>query len=363
MKDVTLSSGWQYGYTYDQDGVRATKVKTYGGMEDSATSYFVENGVMVGECTVRNGSTITSKILYQFDENGQRTGFTYNGTQYYYLYNLQGDVVAVLDSNASIVAKYTYDAWGKVLSVTNASDTVQTSASFIGNINPIRYRGYYYDVETGFYYLQSRYYDPETGRFVNADGLVQTGTGLMDKNMYAYCLDDPVNLVDNTGCDPVPMWAQRILNGTASTVDYMNALSVDPNSWAGSARYKVDRAIRLAEEHNSINVLGYKEHHKKGTANPANRNTHENGQARKQRDNRGEKGDARRSPNPNKRRPQFEVNVIDGEKVVCGVVIVAATAAVVYLVVNDVSVVGVLDDVAIVPLIPVIWDNVAKITS
>ena len=182
--------------------MRATKVKTYGGMEDSATSYFVENGVMVGECTVRNGSAITSKILYQFDENGQRTGFTHNGTQYYYLYNLQGDVVAVLDSNASIVAKYTYDAWGKVLSVTNASGTVQTSASFIGNINPIRYRGYYYDVETGLYYLQSRYYDPETGRFVNADNIVpKLSETMQDYNLYAYCADDPVNNEDPTGHD------------------------------------------------------------------------------------------------------------------------------------------------------------------
>jgi RHS repeat-associated protein len=115
------------------------------------------------------------------------------------MYNLQGDVVAITNSLAEIVAKYNYDAWGKVLSVTNASGTVQTSASFIGNINPIRYRGYYYDVETGLYYLQSRYYDPETGRFVNADGLVQTGTGLMDKNMYAYCLDDPVSFIDPNG--------------------------------------------------------------------------------------------------------------------------------------------------------------------
>ena len=76
---------------------------------------------------------------------------------------------------------------------------VQTSASFIGNINPIRYRGYYYDVDLGLYYLQSRYYDPETGRFVNADAYAQTGTGLLDKNMFAYCLDDPVNMVDPVG--------------------------------------------------------------------------------------------------------------------------------------------------------------------
>jgi RHS repeat-associated protein len=98
------------------------------------------------------------------------------------------------------VAKYNYDAWGKVLSVTNASGTVQTSASFIGNINPIRYRGYYYDVETGFYYLQSRYYDPETGRFVNADNIVpKLSETMQDYNLYAYCADDPVNNEDPTG--------------------------------------------------------------------------------------------------------------------------------------------------------------------
>ena len=87
----------------------------------------------------------------------------------------------------------------KVLSVTNASGVAQTGANFIGNINPIRYRGYYYDTDLGLYYLQSRYYDPETGRFVNADAYAQTGTGLLDKNMFAYCLDDPVNLVDEAG--------------------------------------------------------------------------------------------------------------------------------------------------------------------
>ena len=106
--------------------------------------------------------------------------------------------MAVLDSNASIVAKYNYDAWGKVLSVTNASGTVQTASTFIGNINPIRYRGYYYDVETGLYYLQSRYYDPETGRFVNADGSIYT-TNIFGANLFVYCVDDPINNMDPTG--------------------------------------------------------------------------------------------------------------------------------------------------------------------
>ena len=108
-------------------------------------------------------------------------------------------MIAILDHNADTVAKYTYDPWGKVLSVTNAAGVVQTSSGFIGNINPIWYRGYYYDTDLGLYYLQSRYYDPETGRFVNGDAYAQTGTGLLDKNMFAYCLDDPINLVDEAG--------------------------------------------------------------------------------------------------------------------------------------------------------------------
>ena len=93
-------------------------------------------------------------------------------------------MTAITNSLADIVAQYTYDAWGKVISVTDASGAAQTSSGFIGNINPIRYRGYYYDSETGLYYLQSRYYDPETGRFVNADGeLTELGGNIQGHNL------------------------------------------------------------------------------------------------------------------------------------------------------------------------------------
>ena len=95
----------------------------------------------------------------------------------------------VVDSNGQVVASYTYDAWGKVLTATGT----------MAEINPIRYRGYYYDSETGLYYLNSRYYDPETGRFVNADSYVSTGQGITAYNMFAYCLNDPVNYIDPTG--------------------------------------------------------------------------------------------------------------------------------------------------------------------
>ena len=73
----------------------------------------------------------------------------------------------------------------------------------IANLNPIRYRGYYYDAETGFYYLNSRYYDPEICRFINADGYVSTGQGLLGNNMFAYCLNNPINMLDSMGTEAV----------------------------------------------------------------------------------------------------------------------------------------------------------------
>ena len=91
---------------------------------------------------------------------------------------------------------YKYDAWGNILSITGSL------ASTIGQINPFRYRSYYYDVESGFYYLNSRYYDPSVGRFLNADGAVSTGTGILGFNMFAYCNNNPVNLIDSMGTCP-----------------------------------------------------------------------------------------------------------------------------------------------------------------
>ena len=92
---------------------------------------------------------------------------------------------------------YTYDAWGKILSVTDGSGSAVSDASHIANVNPIRYRGYYYDVETGFYYLQSRYYDPEVGRFINADEGISAS--LSGANLFVYCENEPIRHSDPTG--------------------------------------------------------------------------------------------------------------------------------------------------------------------
>ena len=121
-------------------------------------------------------------------------------SKYYYILNVQGDVIQLVDSENYVIANYTYDAWGKVLSVTDASGNAITDTLSIANVNPIRYRGYFYDSETGLYYCNSRYYDPAMRRFINADGYVSTGQGFGGYNMFAYCQNNPVMLVDPSGC-------------------------------------------------------------------------------------------------------------------------------------------------------------------
>ncbi|MFR4007796.1 MAG: RHS repeat-associated core domain-containing protein, partial [Christensenellales bacterium] len=117
----------------------------------------------------------------------------YNGNYYYYLRNAQSDIVKLIDKTGATVVEYRYDSWGKLLS------TSGSLASTLGKNNPFRYRGYVYDEETGFYYLQSRYYNPEVGRFISSDVLLSTGQGVLGHNAYAYCLNNPVNMSDNCG--------------------------------------------------------------------------------------------------------------------------------------------------------------------
>ena len=130
------------------------------------------------------------------------------------MYNPQGDVIGLFDDDLDVVVEYAYDSWGNLVSMTDNSD------DGIGNINPFRYRGYYYDSETGMYYLNSRYYHPEIGRFINADGYVQTGQGLLDKNMFAYCGNNPVNRVDPTGQSwaDVKNWVAEKWNSVKETI-------------------------------------------------------------------------------------------------------------------------------------------------
>ena len=177
-------------YSYNSDGLRVSK--TVNGVK---TEYVWDGSSLIGQKTGNN------VLVYLYAADGL-AGFQYNGVNYYYLFNGQGDVVGILNSSGTLVAKYTYDAWGKLLSVTDAAGNDKSAdASFIGNINPVRYRSYYYDTETGLYYLQSRYYDPEVGRWINGDTVIDNAS-IVGTNVFTYCWNNPISYCDTTGCSP-----------------------------------------------------------------------------------------------------------------------------------------------------------------
>ncbi len=186
--------GKTYHFGYDADGYRIEKRS-----EDlrNIVQYTVMDGVLYGEqhITTTDDGSVRTTINYLLDENGTKYGFVLNGTEkYYYRFNLQGDVTGIYNASGTLVAQYTYDAWGK--------PNAPTGDTEIGNLNPIRYRGYYYDSETGLYYVSSRYYDPETCRFVNCDAidvLNASPLNFVDKNLYAYCDNNPVVRIDVGG--------------------------------------------------------------------------------------------------------------------------------------------------------------------
>ena len=182
-KIVLLSETWSY--KYNADGLRTSR-------SNGVTTYnYIYNGSSLSQMTV-GGNT----LYFAYDASGTPMSVTYNGTNYYYAANLQGDVTAILNTSGSAVVQYTYDAWGKLLNTTGSM------AETLGEINPLRYRGYVYDIETGLYYVSSRYYDPEIGRFISPDTtdvLTATPMELTDKNLYAYCDNNPVMREDKGG--------------------------------------------------------------------------------------------------------------------------------------------------------------------
>ena len=192
---ATLTNGQtSASYDYDESGIRTKK--TVNGV---TTTFQLDGSKIVSEN--RNG-TVQS---YFYDENGSVLGIVYGGENYYFRKNFRGDVLAILTASGEVVVEYSYDPWGNILAVTG------TLASTLGADNPFRYRGYYYDTESCFYYLNSRYYDAKVCRFVNAD-LVVAGVGgdLRGYNLYTYCFNNPVNRRDLSGnwCE----WIESAIN-------------------------------------------------------------------------------------------------------------------------------------------------------
>ena len=188
-----LSDGSTVAYTYDSDGIRTSKTYTDSLNNSVVHSYILDGTTILGE-TVTDSSNNTSKTLYYlYDSSGMVAGVIYNYTPYYFQKNVQGDVLRILNPIGNVVTEYTYDAWGNILSVTGSG------AADIGALNPFRYRGYYYDTETGYYYLNSSYYDPTVGRFLNGDAFLGINGGILGYNLFAYCNNNPVIYSDPSG--------------------------------------------------------------------------------------------------------------------------------------------------------------------
>ena len=194
---------FQYPNHFNDEGIRISK--TIDGVEHV---YHVSGTQIISE------TWSSHTIFYIYDENGAIAGMRYRTSSYAagvfdeYLFekNLQGDVVAIYNTVGTKLVSYTYDAWGKVTTTYHNSGS-STSAKY----NPFRYRGYYYDEDTGFYYLNSRYYDPSVGRFINIDSvLAGTYGSIQGYNMFSYCFNNPINMVDSSG--NWPEWIENAIS-------------------------------------------------------------------------------------------------------------------------------------------------------
>ena len=237
LNDGTWTYTWQNGrqlqkmqksgvtaeFVYNADGLRVQKTV------NGVVTKYTQHGKNVVHMT-----SVTDELHFFYDAQNRPAVVVYNGTAYAYVKSLQGDIVAILDENGNTVVSYGYDAWGAPLWCTGEL------AETLGKVQPFRYRGYVFDEETGFYYVSSRYYDPEIGRFISPDTtdvLTATPMGLTDKNLYAYCDNNPVVRVDHGG----QFWETvfDVISLGASIVEVC-INPTDPWAWAGLAGDAID---------------------------------------------------------------------------------------------------------------------------
>ena len=195
----------QITYTYNDQSIRTSKLIDYTSesITDEYYEYILDGDLVLIE--IKNG---TDYSYYTYDVDGRPISITHDGEEYYYIYDLQGNVIGLIDGTGERVVEYKYDAWGNIISITNST---------LANVNPYRYRGYRYDEELGYYYLLSRYYNPEVARFINMDDVsfitADNATGI---NLYAYCANNPVMYLNSAGYNSVNANNSMGSNGVTS---------------------------------------------------------------------------------------------------------------------------------------------------
>ena len=351
---ATLTNGdTSISYGYDSDSVRTTK--TVNGVK---YTYAYLNGQLMYE------TRGDAKFYYSYDANGilynVRYTLTDGGTEYsyYYTHNSRGDIVGIYNGVGELKAHYEYDAWGNVISITDNNGNAITNPNHIGNLNPFRYRGYYYDTESGFYYLMSRYYDPVTHRFINADGYFQLGGNILDANMHSYCGNNPIMFADPTGLCYEPQYTSA---GT-----YIGKYWVIKTAVPGVPGFCNSCKSNGSNSGNKYYVESSKNNkNTKGDSNWTTRKDSKKGSENRQKSGDRERNVAHPNGEEHSRVPKgngvkhltetpFEERM--GNFGIC----LACAVAVIYLVGNDVTGAGVADDVALVPTIALLWDSASK---
>ena len=234
-------------YTYNANGIRTSK-----NVESGEHIYTLDGTKILQERWNYDEETKTYMdiLVPLYDNEESVCGVIYNDVPYYFHKNLQGDVIAIVDKNGDTVARYTYDAWGAC--------TIQSDSTgcCIASINPFRYRGYYYDIEIDMYYLQSRYYDPNTGRFINADSVEWIGTNgnILETNIFAYCKNDCVNSRDDVGYGGV----DTLLNALSSCIDVITGIIDMIGNSYNKDRKKLESSVKLLTKKQKRNLSGIK---------------------------------------------------------------------------------------------------------
>ena len=195
-------------YRYDLNGKRTKKT-----INNVAIEYCYSGSKLIFERR-------TNDIIYYLYDLGGIIGLNYNGVVYYYLKNVQGIIIGIVDSNNSLIVKYEYDSYGNILSIKNSSGEIITDSTNIGIINPIRYKSYYYDNETDLYYLNARYYNPKWGRFLNMDNIIDTNQDKLLYNAFCYCINNPIVNRDSSG-NVVMLWFKNLIKNVAYFYNYV----------------------------------------------------------------------------------------------------------------------------------------------
>ncbi len=174
-------------YKYNHEGIRTTKI-----VNDTKIDYFLEGNQIIYE-------NRKNDLIYYLYDSSELIGLKYKNSYYYYVKNMQDDIIGILDSTGKQIVSYEYDSWGKLLSVKDENGNAITDNNNIGYINPFRYRSYYYDIETGLYYLNYRYYNPDWSRFINPDMLICSNQDVLSFNLFTYVSNNPIMYADPLG--------------------------------------------------------------------------------------------------------------------------------------------------------------------